>query len=115
MSTPTDSTNDFYGLFKSHLLFGVLGLPGDSPPMKALIEGAGIDLLTDFLLQPPSCYGEELTYIEELEDGSTVLMAPHPTYVHLLTAFYWWCNSVMEGDSVPPYSYWIRTTWVNFL
>jgi len=54
MLSPTDSQNDFHHLFTSHLLVGILGLLGDSPPIKALIEGAGIDLLTNFLLQPPS-------------------------------------------------------------
>ncbi len=88
MSSPTHLLEDSYALFKSHLLLEVLGLPGDSPPMKALIKGVGIDLLNDFLLQPPSCYQSELTYIEECQDGSTILMAPHPTYVRLLTAFY---------------------------
>ena len=115
MSSPTPLLEDSYALFKSHLLFEVLGLPGDSPPVKALIEGVGIDLLTDFLLQPPSCYGGELTYVEELEDGTTVLMAPHPTYVHLLTAFYWWCHLYIEGNSVTTYSVWIWTTQVDFL
>jgi len=102
MSSPTSSLEDSYDLFKSHLLFGVLGLPGDSPPVKALIEGVNIDLLTDFLLQPPSYYRSELTYVEELEDGSTVLMALHPTYVALLTALYLWCHEVIGGNRIPP-------------
>jgi len=97
MSSPTDLQNNFYNLFKSHLLVGVLELPGDSPPIKALIEGASINLLINFLLHSPSYYKDELTYVEVREDGSTVLMALHPTYLHLLMAFYWWCHSY-----VPP-------------
>ena len=52
MSSPTDSMNDFYGLFKFHLLVDVLALPEDSPPIRALMEGARIELLNDFLLHP---------------------------------------------------------------
>jgi len=52
MSSPTNLQNNFYGLFKSHLLVEVLALPEDSPPIRALMEGASIDLLIDFLLQP---------------------------------------------------------------
>jgi len=100
MSSPTNSINSFYGLFKSHLL-GVLALPEDSPPIRALMEGAGINLLINFLLQPPSYCKDELTYIEVREDGSTILMALHPTYVSLLKAFYWWCHSYIEGSNNP--------------
>jgi len=105
MDSPTPSVDDFHILFKSHLLVGVLALPEDSPPIKALMEGAGIDLLIDFLLQPPSYYEDELTYVEDREDGSTVLMALHPTYVALLMAFYWWCHSFIEGNHIPPTPY----------
>ena len=78
------------------------GLPGDSPPIKALIKGVGIDLLTDFLLQPPSYYKDELTYVEKREDGSTALMALHPTYVALLMALYQWCHGIIGGNRIPP-------------
>jgi len=102
MSSPTDSLNNFYGLFKSLLQVDVLTLPQDSPPIRALMEGAGIDLLIDFLLQPPSYYKDELTYIEVREDGSTILMALHPTYVSLLMAFYLWCHEIIGGNCTPP-------------
>jgi len=66
------------------------------------MEGAAINLLIDFLLQPPSYYEDELTYVEVREDGSTALMVLHPTYVALLTALYWWCHSFIEGNHIPP-------------
>ncbi len=50
MSSPTPSVDDFYELFQSHLLGSVLGLPRDSPTVRALMEGASIELLNDFLL-----------------------------------------------------------------
>jgi len=75
---------------------------GDSLPVKALMEGAGVEVLMDFLLQPPSYYRLEPTYVEEEEDGSLILKELHPTYVDLLMAFYWWCHSLIEGNHVPP-------------
>ncbi len=52
MLSPAPSIDDFYAVFQSHLLGEVLGLPRDSPPMKALVDGVGIEFLNDFLLQP---------------------------------------------------------------
>jgi len=66
------------------------------------MEGAGIELLNDFLLYPPSYYQEELTYVETAADGSTVLNKHHPTYFHLLTALYWWCHDYLRGNHMPP-------------
>jgi len=40
--------------------------------------------------------------IEVREAGSTALMVLHPTYLGLLTAFYWWCHSFIEGNNIPP-------------
>jgi len=114
VSSTTPSLDNFYGLFQSHLLVGVLGLLEDYPPLRALMEGAGIYLLINFLLQPPSYYEDELTYIDR-EDGSTTLMVLHPTYVALLTVFYWWCHSFIEGNHIPPYSIWIHSSRVEFL
>jgi len=84
------------------LLGDILGLPGHSPPVKALIDGASIGLLTDFLLQPPTYFEAKLTYIEVREDGSVTLMAIHPTYVALLMALYLWCHEVIGGNRIPP-------------
>jgi len=78
--------------------------------MKALMDGVGIEFLNDFLIQPPTAYKAKLTYVEVLEDGSTTLMALHPTYVSLLTAFYWWCRTYMQGNRMPPHAHWPRTT-----
>jgi len=72
MASSSPLVEDYYELFQSHLLSDVLGLPGSSPPVRALISGAGIELLNDFLLQPPTYYQSELTYIEVDPDGSTV-------------------------------------------
>jgi len=115
MTSSSPSLEDYYELFQSHLLLDVLGLSGDSPLVRAIKEGVGIDLLNDFLLQPPTFYKDELTYVETAMDGSTVLMALHPTYVDLLTAFYWWCRSYVHGTSMPAYGHWIRTTRADFL
>jgi len=79
------------------------------------MEGAGVEILMVFLLQSPSYYRLEHTYVEEEEDGSLALMELHPTYVDLLMAFYWWCHSFIEGNCVPPYSVWVQTTRVDFL
>jgi len=87
MSSPTPSLQDLYDVFQSHLLGSVLGLPRDSPTVKALVDSVGIKLLNDFLLFPPSYYEDELTYIEVREDGSVALMALHPTYMALLMDF----------------------------
>jgi len=114
MSSPTNSHNDYYGLFKFHLLVDVLALPEDSPPMRALLEGAGINLLTNFLLQPPSYYEAKLTYDEVREDGSVTLMAIHPTYVALLMALYLWCHEIIGGNCIPPHSDWLRMSRVEF-
>jgi len=102
MSSPTPSVDDFYAVIQSHLLGNILGLPGDSPPVEALVDGISIGLLNDFLLQFPTSYEAKLTYVEVREDGSTALMVLHPTYVGLLTAFYWWCCSFIEGNNIPP-------------
>jgi len=39
----------------------------------------------------------------------------HPTYLHLLTAFYWWCHTYIRGNHIPPYANWLRTTRADFL
>jgi len=88
MATSSPSLEDYYGLFQSHLLGDVLGLPGSSPPVRALVSGARVELLNDFLLQPPTYYQSELTYVEVEVDGSISCKALHATYVDLLMAFY---------------------------
>ncbi len=115
MASSSPSLEDYYELFQSHLLGDVLGLPGSSPPVRALISGAGIELLNDFLLQPPTYYQSELTYIEVDPDGSITRKGLHATYVDLLMAFYWWCQSYMEGQRIPSYLEWARTTRADFL
>jgi len=44
MSSPTVSQDNFYAVFQSHLLGEVLGLPRDSPPVRALVDSIGIGL-----------------------------------------------------------------------
>jgi len=102
MSSSTPSLQDLYDVFQSHLLGSVLGLPWDSPAVKTLVDSVGVKLLNDFLLFPPSYYEDELTYIEVREDGSTALMALHPTYMALLMAFFKWCCLFIGGNCIPP-------------
>jgi len=47
MSCLMPSLDDFYVLFHSHLLSNVLGLPGDSFPVKSLMDSVGIKLQND--------------------------------------------------------------------
>ncbi len=70
MASSSPLLEDYYELFQSHLLGDVLGLPGSSPPVRALISGARVKLLNNFLLQPPTYYQSELTYVEVDPDGS---------------------------------------------
>jgi len=93
------SSDNFYCLFQSHLLVDVLGLPAASPSLKALVDCIGIRLLNDLLLQPPTAYKAELTYVEVREDGSVAL---HPMYINLLMVLYWWCHSLILDNCMPP-------------
>jgi len=48
-------------------------------------------------------------------DGSITCKGLHTTYVDLLMAFYWWCQSYVEGQCIPSYSEWAQTTRADFL
>jgi len=115
MTSSNPLLEDYYELFQSHLLGSVLGLLWDSPTVRALMEGAGVELLNDFLLHPSSYYWSELTYVEMEEDGSVALKELHPIYLHLLMAFYWWCRTYIRSNRIPPYADWLRTTRADFL
>ncbi len=86
MTSSSPLLEDYYELFQSHLLLDVLGLSGDSPLVRAIKEGVGIDLLNDFLLQPPTFYKDELTYVETAMDGVLLvvpLLCPRYKYARL--------------------------------
>jgi len=89
-SSDTPTLDDFYGLFQVPPTQQCSRPSREFSLVRALV-GAGIKLLMDFLLQPPTYYYLELTYVKMQADGSLVLKELYPAYVTLLAAFYWWC------------------------
>jgi len=70
------------------LLGSVLGLPWDSPAVRALMEGAGIMLLNDFLLYPPPTIKKSLLMWKHKH--MVVLSSKNSI---LLISTFLWCSS----------------------